>query len=717
MANQGRAFASNKQSNWAKPELGDIDGQSGIYVGEIKQIIAGSRDGSVKVYIPVFGGDPDDAAGWMQVSYASPFLGSTTGPNKNLQANLYEVAQQSYGFFMTPPDPGNLVLCCFPPGRGSVGVWFACLSNNLSKYTIPAVAPSTSWENIDPYSLQQGSGQQLAGSVVPGTPYPVGDFNDKNPSTSKSDWIKNLRPINPVAAAQLIRSGLDKDITRGAITSSIQRDPISSVFGFNTPGRPVPAQDTKNVQDLKQKIAAGTFALPTVTARMPGHSLVMDDGDLYGKNDLIRLKTAAGHQIMMNDSEGFVYISNSTGTAWVELTKEGDVLIYNSRDLSVRSSGNIQLHSDRDVMINANRYLRMKGTVVEIEGTNFTSIVGKQQLSLFGGQTSLKGRSRVAVNSGGTMSLTAAGGMQLKASTIGLNSGGGGELPSPQPIPTYLNPDTFFADNQWIVRTNSLSSICYRVPTHEPYIRGNIAAVIQQQEAIADFNQQADANITTVTGETVATQNLTSSQNVEIATASNIDNPAPVSAFISQPDPTQGLGALSTDEYQAYLAQTGYTNSGGTYETVSVEGYAGRYGLSTEALQSAGYLKPGTPQTLEAINNPNNWIGGPGQPGNLNEFLATAEYQDYAMNVYTTQNYSALQTAGAITADTPKDQIAGLMSVSHHVGTGAAIAWYTGFTVQNTPQINQFYQEGRYSQNQVAIIETSKNSKTIVGAS
>jgi hypothetical protein len=714
MANQGRAFASSKQSNWAKPELGDIDGQPGIYVGEIKQIITGSRDGAVRVYIPVFGGDPDDANGWLQVTYASPFLGSTTGPNNTLQSNTYEVAQQSYGFFMTPPDVGNLVLCCFPPGRGSVGIWFACVSNNMSKYMIPASAPSTSWENIDPFSLQQGSGAQLQG-IVPGIPYPVGDFNDKNPTTAKADWIKNLRPINTLAAAQLIGVGLDKDITRGAITSSVQRDPINSVFGFNTPGRPAPAQDTKNIPDLNQKINAGTFVQPTVTARIPGHSLVMDDGDIYGKNNLVRLKTAAGHQIMMNDSEGFIYISNATGTAWVELTKQGDVLIYNSRDLSIRSQGNIQLHSDRDVMINATRSLKMRGGSVTVEGTSATNIVGKQNLSLFGGQASLKGRSKVAINSGGSMALTATGAMQLKGSTIGLNSGGGGELPSPQPIASFLNPDAIYADNQWVVRTDSLSSICYRVPTHEPYIRGNIAAVLEQQDAISNFNQEADGNITTVTGETVASINLATSQAVEVASVQNINNPAPTSAFISQPNTTESIGVLSSDEYQAYLAQTGYTNSGGLYETVSVDGYAGRYGLSSQALQATGYLKPGTPQTLEAINNPNNWVGGPGQPSNLNEFLATPQFQDYAMNVYTTQNYSALQTAGVITANSTKEQVAGLLSVSHHTSSNEAAAWYTG-ALNNTSQIDQFYQEGRFSQTQVGVIQISKASKTLVGA-
>ena len=313
------------------------------------------------------------------------------------QSNTYEIAQQSYGFFMTPPDPGNLVLCCFPPGRGSVGVWFACISNNMSKHNIPAAAPSTNFENIDPYSFSQGSGAALANSIVPGVPYPVGDFNDKNPTTAKSDWIKNLRPINGPAATQLIKAGLDKDITRGAITSSVQRDPVSSVFGFNTPGRPVASQDAKNNPNLNQQVSAGTYVPPLVTSRLAGHSLVMDDGDIYGKNNLVRLKTAAGHQLLMNDSEGFIYISNSTGTAWVELTKEGDVLIYGSRDFSVRTNGNIQMHSDRNVMINAAKGLKLKGTTVEIQGSNSTNIIGTQQLSLFGGSTSLKeiGRAHV----------------------------------------------------------------------------------------------------------------------------------------------------------------------------------------------------------------------------------------------------------------------------------------------------------------------------------
>lgn len=716
MANQGRAFGSYKQSNWAKPELGDIDGQPGIYVGEIKQIVTGSRNGSVRIYIPVFGGDPDDENNWLQVSYASPFLGSTQGYNDVLQSNIYEVAKQSYGFFMTPPDPGNQVLCCFPPGRGSVGVWFACLSNNLSKYMIPAAAPSTSWENIDPVSLGAGFGASLQGGIVPGVPYPVGDFNDLDPRTAKADWIKNLRPINPTAALQLILAGLDKDTARGAITSSIQRDPISNVYGINTPGRPQPSQDTKNVPNLKQQIETGQFNPNNfrVTGRVPGHSFLLDDGDLFGKNNLVRLKTAAGHQLLMNDTEGFIYISNSTGTAWVELTKQGDVLIYNSRDLSIRTQGNIQMHSDRDIMINASRFLKLNGGAVQIEASQFCSVVSLQNLSLFGGQTAIKGRSRTSISSGGSMGISAAGGLRISGSTIGLNSGGAGEPPSPQLISKYLSADSLFADNQWVVRTNSLQSICYRIPTHEPYIRANISALVEVQQEAID-NVLPDSNITTVTGETVASQPVTASQTLEFASTQDVENPAPTSAFISQPDPGVDIGALSSTDYRAFLAQTSYASSGGDYASVNSFGFAGKYQLSAEALQSLGLIKPGTPQTAEALANPNNWIGGSGKPSNLNEFLASPEIQEAAMNSYTTANYSALQAAGIINAATPKDQIAGLLSISHYSSASIATGWYVG-KIPNPEVYNQFYQQGAYSQSQVPVLISSSQSKVLVGA-
>ena len=46
------------------------------------------------------------------------------------------------------------------------------------------------------------------------------------------------------------------------------------------------------------------------TNRRRGHSIALDDGDVNGDSNQIRLRTSTGHQILMNDTEGIIYVSN-----------------------------------------------------------------------------------------------------------------------------------------------------------------------------------------------------------------------------------------------------------------------------------------------------------------------------------------------------------------------------------------------------------------------
>jgi len=77
---------------------------------------------------------------------------------------------------------------------------------------------------------------------------------------------------------------------------------------------------------------------------------------LYKDNQLVRLKTANGHQVLMHDTEGIIYIGSAHGGSWVELTKDGSVYVYSAKDFAVRTQGNIELHSDRSIRMNAGQY-------------------------------------------------------------------------------------------------------------------------------------------------------------------------------------------------------------------------------------------------------------------------------------------------------------------------------------------------------------------------
>ena len=50
----------------------------------------------------------------------------------------------------------------------------------------------------------------------------------------------------------------------------------------------------------------------------------MDDGDAkWDLVNLIRFRTASGHQLLMHDSDGVVYIANASGNAYIEMDREG----------------------------------------------------------------------------------------------------------------------------------------------------------------------------------------------------------------------------------------------------------------------------------------------------------------------------------------------------------------------------------------------------------
>lgn len=726
MGQPGRDYLGTKTPDFADPSKEDVGGATpGIYVGTIKQINTATRNASFEVYVAAFGGDETNKSSWKTVVYASPFMGTTPAPAGDPQFNTYNYTKQSYGFYMTPPDLGNQVLCCFPPGQGTVGYWFACLSPELGKGMIPANG-AVPWQQIDTASLADTAGQQLVPYLKEGTPYPAGEFNENDSKVFNANWANNKRPINPILTTQLIRQGLDTDPQRGAISSSSQRDPVSSVFGFNSPGRPLPQQDPAKDANLRQKIQSGQYKTSDfqVTGRVGGHSVVLDDGDLYGQNNLVRIKSAGGHQILMNDSAGFIYIANSEGTAWVELTKTGDILVYARNDLAIRTQGNLQLHSDRNVNINAEAAVNINSKQTSIEGSSSLVMTGGQLLNMYGGTTQLKSKSNMGIFSGASMSVRAGGKMALNAGAISLNgSGGGGEVAPPKPIPQFLSADTIGSAAGYEVKTNSIQSICYKIPTHEPYIRGSVSSVIQLQEEQANIAVTNNNAIVTINNEVVTPPAISSGGTTDQASTQPVTDPAPTSAFISQPDPGESLGKLNQDQYQAYMAQVGYNLTRSEYEPtyggtpgITLDGYAGKYLLSSEALQTAGYLKPGTPQTAEAINNPNNWVGGPDKPANLQDFVTQTGFQETAMQEYTKANYNQLQTNGVITNSSTPQEIAGMLNASHLAGTTSATNWYTGQPTAgtNTALMAQLYQQGRYSQTQAGVITNSKAATTII---
>ena len=631
------------------------------YIGIVKNNLDPTRSGRLQVYIPDLGGDEKDQLNWRTVSYASPFMGYTTNTNTADTANAFESVTHTYGMWMVPPDIGVQVIVLFIAGDPLRGYWVACVNPNLSHHMVPALAGST---NVD---LNSASGADRTGFQA-GVPIPVAEFNENLPENVINPAFYNLsKPIHTEQYGILKVQGLDRDPIRGAISSSSQRETPSAVFGISTPGRPLDAQDPANPRnDYVNRLNAGT--LPPeffkIKSRKGGHTFVMDDGATLGQNQLVRLRSAGGHQILMHDSSNTLYISHKDGTSWVELTSDGQIKIFSQGNFSVRSQGTINLHSDASINLNAANNINLRaGGKIQAESASTTLLTGSLSV-----QTNTTAEFKIGgpfkVETGASISLKAAQNYALEAAQILNNSGG---------TLTVSGVDTFklnnFSDTSrdsgsglWINRANQLSSIVTVAPTHEPFDRGETVAFFNPENASSGITPQA-----TYTESVDAIKSVAGTE---------VKNPGGAKDLRNQPEPISTVGNLNKDQMTAYLAQIGKSESGGDYTAVNSLGYVGKYQFGYQSLIDGGYVKSSV-TSLAQLDNPNSWTGKDGIT-DKSAWLSNGSVQESAMIEYTQRNYTAMVKNGAITADMPPEEVGGMLATSHLLGAGGAKNWRNG---------------------------------------
>jgi hypothetical protein len=97
----------------------------------------------------------------------------------------------------------------------------------------------------------------------------------------------------------------------------------------------------------------------------PPDYAAVEQGDKSGNrtiphNELIRLRTRTGHQILMHNSEDLIYIGNARGTTWIELTSNGKIDIFAEDSISIHTgtditstAADINLNAKTDVNVTA----------------------------------------------------------------------------------------------------------------------------------------------------------------------------------------------------------------------------------------------------------------------------------------------------------------------------------------------------------------------------
>ena len=445
-----------------KFDRGGVPAEMGPFLGVVKNNIDPTRAGRLQVYIEQFAGpNEDDDSLWRTVQYMPPFYGITPHAGTSVGAGTYLGNQQSYGMWFTPPDIGVRVICFFIAGDPTQGFYIGALPELGISHMIPAVGAATQFQTDNQAQTTYfGNAKQL----------PVTEINSENLQVSEDPrFFDEKKPVHSVVAGVMFQQGVITDTARGPITSSSQRETPSSVFGISTPGRAVYQGGLSDV-NIDQEL---TTAKPTdlkIIGRRGGHSFVMDDGNLQGQDNLVRIRTSKGHQITMSDDGNFFYIIHANGQTWVELGREGTIDLFSTNSVNIRTQGTLNLHADQDINMYAGNSINVKSKDVTIQSTNQMNLISDNGLTVFS-------NAELGIRSDGTLTLKSQSGswnsgdaLTLKGGRLDLNSGSGGTVSKPQGLADIKLPDTVFQQGVgWEVETGAITTIVTRAPTHEPY--------------------------------------------------------------------------------------------------------------------------------------------------------------------------------------------------------------------------------------------------------
>jgi hypothetical protein len=704
-------FKPSGPSKISKPTAGGGGSKNYPIIGIVKDNIDPDRSGKIRVALQDGKGptNPNKASGWIQVQHLNTFFGVVQANAGSDASDLgtYTTNSSSYGQWQAPPDIGTKVICIFVNGDINKGFYIGSISQPETLQMVPAIGA------LEVVTLNEGEAKSFGGA----TRLPVTNLNTNNKDKADSnEFLDTPRPVHSYLASIMNQQGIIRDPIRGPISTSASRETVSRVgWGVSTPGRPI-YEGGYTDENLPENLEQGNAEKLKVVARRGGHSIVMDDGDIIGRDQLIRIRTALGHQIMMSDDGQTLMILHSNGQSYIELGKEGTVDIFSTNSFNVRTQGDINFHADRDINMHAMENFNLQAKNIHTNSDEITkSRAGKEYSITALNNFTVKASSAIAMSAGGQASLVAGAEAFVNGSKVNLNSGSPALLPPDVPIiPITAQTDTLFDKTVgWAAAPAKLLSIASRAPAHYPWVNAGMgvdisnspdaadnlpapsSTAVQQTNAAAEATNPTPPAVATVAsvptvpaatpslgaGTTNAVLAATATSAAAGETAKAVESGAgvvkkPGSSLISGINSALSVAAGVGGAIGVIRSLTSATSSGQTLVAV------GAFAQSADQLSRSGILKPGASTLVNGLASSGKTITNT-MPTTLFAGAAGAESVEKLAANPTAQARSAtrvmqsaqqeLTQAGVINGSESTTQTAGLIAAGSTLGTASVV--------------------------------------------
>lgn len=530
---------------------------SRIYMAEVMDVRNISRAGDLMVYLIGSGKNKKDSRNWIQASYASNLYG-TTPYNANSDPN-YELDPQSFGNWFPMPCVGNFVFVFFPmtsPENVSC-YWFACPVNPNTNYMLPGIpgayyndehkplcerndkCPNNSKDkeqNMAYINQNKTSGNIVnkdlensneSSSTMENTLENNGSCKECDNNTKQKELNEEINKAEKIQAVYkplneaLKRQGLEKDNTRGYSTAGAKRESPSMCYGIKTPlGNTFVMDDGWLEEDNKtvwkwnildqEKLEDGNIEEVRKLVGKDGKSPWQREpntGRDVRRDAGFRFRTRNGTQILIAD-EGTIFMINNDGSCWVEMTKNGYLEGYSKKGVAISSDGDINLHTKKNVYIEAEETIALKAKDINIETIGDINIAETPHINT---EAIINGR-ELNFEKGKINNLEASSGKmigEMGGTFYGLC--GGSEIPG-FPESNLKNipdiKDFILKDNKPIKeekndidgkgysendQEKTKNTINTKVPTHEPYC-GHCKSIYKDNDEEKEELKESDYN-------------------------------------------------------------------------------------------------------------------------------------------------------------------------------------------------------------------------------
>ena len=295
-----------------------------ITIGVVVDTNDPQQMGRVRVVCPMWGDNyhsPVEDLPW--ALYITPFGGQVQVGSRGAGIQTSE-GGISYGMWAIPKLGSQVLVMCVD-GDSQQRVYIGCLYDQFTPHTMP----HGRWKFDDHPSLAKSSAD----------PKPYG------PYTSMEGFIEPLAQNLREAFAFKNEPNYEWR-TRAADNqvSGIDVSHINSVHGNAPDDKQIRSDKWESTQGYQASrmitqsaTSASTINYESMTYSWttPGfHAISMDDRQ---ENCRMRFRTTGGHQIIMDDTNERIYISTAKGNNWIELDQAGNIDIFTTNKVNIRS--------------------------------------------------------------------------------------------------------------------------------------------------------------------------------------------------------------------------------------------------------------------------------------------------------------------------------------------------------------------------------------------